>query len=458
MTLGVASAVEIDDDLTYTHTGTTETTASRCNSPTNNCQPLDEDFDEHASTEPLHHVGGGIAGNGTCEHPAGADDAGAAKDSPSLLPPPPSQCPGPRETARGALPPLLGATSHRIQWLSEGHLDTPTSPRAHVRHSSTLTRLFQKSGPPLSNLVDCRADRLTAETAWPLAQEERGRTHGEAARREVAALAPAQSSGMQCSGFVLGTVPVGPVATSAALKRQQIANLYSRGKNEGCEPESLVREEGDGQSSAAAQLANLDQMEHDMLNMLTCASEEQLPAFNIGPDAQIVMPEDSDAIPDAARPPCSFDLQLIDCDLSQMSFRDCSPCCSPALKNSSPGATAAHFDAAAEIAPPPDDGAGAASTAGPLCSPPGDAHTGSDDWDLDLLREQQEMIDRECRLKYQLQMDRQREDKLKQEQVTLLPAQAPALMRALAPRAFNQQCATLDVPGVPLFLVCVAHI
>lgn len=41
-----------------------------------------------------------------------------------------------------------------------------------------------------------------------------------------------------------------------------------------------------------------------------------------------------------------------------------------------------------------------------------------DDWDLEMLREQQEMIERECRLKYQLELDRERDRQLKLEQVT----------------------------------------
>ena len=40
-----------------------------------------------------------------------------------------------------------------------------------------------------------------------------------------------------------------------------------------------------------------------------------------------------------------------------------------------------------------------------------------DDWDLERLREQQEMIERECRLKYQLELDRERDRQLKLEQV-----------------------------------------
>lgn len=38
-------------------------------------------------------------------------------------------------------------------------------------------------------------------------------------------------------------------------------------------------------------------------------------------------------------------------------------------------------------------------------------------WDLEMLREQQEMIERECRLKYELHLRREQDARLAQEQV-----------------------------------------
>ena len=40
-----------------------------------------------------------------------------------------------------------------------------------------------------------------------------------------------------------------------------------------------------------------------------------------------------------------------------------------------------------------------------------------EEWDLEMLREQQEMIERECRLKYELHLRREQDARLAQEQV-----------------------------------------
>ena len=303
---------EIDDEKTYTCTGTTESTLSACNSPTHDFQPLEEDCDMHASLDAQDQQGHGMHEGNTAPS--------AVSRSPSLSPSPhPSE---PLATLpSSALLHRLGAVRN-LCWMKEGHLDTPSSPRAHLLHSSILTKLFLKSGPPFEGLVRRQQDATLEDLA--------------ACAARPAAFAPRS------------------VASSANAKRQEIARLYhlhSTWVRQQDEPTSSLpkakqgKDESPGRPTACADIGNAGATaalegqktpaSHHMYSQaeyerLSSQAELVINTFLLSEETQplrldddTLMPSDPAGRERVQSAACNFDLQ--DIDLSQMSFAEYSP-------------------------------------------------------------------------------------------------------------------------------------
>jgi hypothetical protein len=310
---------EIDDEKTYTCTGTTESTMSACNSPTHDFQPLEEDCDLHASLDAKHQPGHGMLEGNTAPS--------AMSRSPSLSPSPhPSE---PLATLpSSALLHRLGAL-RSLYWMKEGHLDTPSSPRAHLLHSSILTKLFLKSGPPFEGLVrrqqDATPEDLAACAARPMAFAPRSVvSSANAKRQEIARLHHLHSIQVRQQGA--------DEPTSSLPKAKQ-------GKDEPASPGRPIAcaDIGDAGTTAAleghrrpasrhmysqAEYEHLSSQAELVINTFLLSEDSQL--LRLGDDASMPSdPADGERVQSVQSAACNFDLQ--DIDLSQMSFAEYSP-------------------------------------------------------------------------------------------------------------------------------------
>lgn len=324
----------------------------------------------------------------------------AMSRSPSLSPSPhPSE---PLATLpSSALLHRLGAL-RSLYWMKEGHLDTPSSPRAHLLHSSILTKLFLKSGPPFEGLVrrqqDATPEDLAACAARPMAFAPRSVvSSANAKRQEIARLHHLHSIQVRQQGA--------DEPTSSLPKAKQ-------GKDEPASPGRPIAcaDIGDAGTTAAleghrrpasrhmysqAEYEHLSSQAELVINTFLLSEDSQL--LRLGDDASMPSdPADGERVQSVQSAACNFDLQ--DIDLSQMSFAEYSP----APVKAQPAEAACDARAAVPVAAVTNE------------------ESQDDDWDLEMLREQQEMIERECRLKCQLELDRERDRQLKLEQLELM--------------------------------------
>lgn len=186
--------LEVECDETYT--GTTETTLSACNSPTNEWTPLEEDCDlltsmdhDDAASELSLGPISVEARQATPQQRAVCLDSGAGGSSLG-------------ESAQDAC-----FKDDDVLEGEAGCLNTPASPRAHLLHANVLERLFSQAEPP----IDMERFKLRSSNHTP----------GPARKTEVAS--DARNGGRSALSCVAS---VRCAADSARWKRQQIADLH----------------------------------------------------------------------------------------------------------------------------------------------------------------------------------------------------------------------------------------